>query len=193
MKFPQILILVLIGVFGAVMITLNIPNKQDIIKPFNEPVIETDKLDDSLQEDSGKIPEETTQNQPTKVLVDSNTQEKSVTPVVEKQVEPLQITNNVQTEVHIPASSLPATVYIVEQPAPEQTPQAQSVEMPSQDPTYTVKKGADTIQTSISLEELRSFVSSLNTYMTWKKKAQTASVEELEEMLTSNGYTLIKN
>lgn len=60
--------------------------------------------------------------------------------------------------------------------------------------TYTIKKDGEIIKSKITLEEVRIFVKDLNNYVTWIKKSQTATIEELQDlMLSPNGYTLIKN
>ena len=56
--------------------------------------------------------------------------------------------------------------------------------------TYTITKNGDVVLSNASIDEVRTFVSNLNNYVTWRKKADTASVSDLTEMLSSNSYIL---
>lgn len=79
----------------------------------------------------------------------------------------------------------PTPTVIIQSPVTEE-----ESPMVSTAPTYTIKKEGEVIKSSILLEEVRTFVSDLNNYLTWRKKVKTASVEELTEMLSANQYEL---
>lgn len=157
-----------------------------VSSPVVIPIEPTPTVVVNQQEKVSEIQTNKGQNKKKEVLVGSNTQE----PAVEKPAD-LQ-DNKAQTEFitpHIPHQSF---FFIVER---EVTP---SQEVPTQEmaksaKTYTVKKEGETIKSGLLIGDLQKFVASLNTYLTWKKKANSASVEELTEMLSSNGYELIES
>lgn len=136
---------------------------------------------ETAQEKVSEIQTNKGQNSEKESLADSNKQE----PEVEK---PAELQNNqAPTQVIVPHTPHQVFTIIVEQPS---QPVQQETPMSSSAQTYTIKKDGEVIKNSILEGELREFVASLNTYLTWKKKAKNASVEELKEMLSSNGYEL---
>lgn len=110
----------------------------------------------------------------------------TATPVVVPVVSlPTPTTNQVATPVS------PTVIYIqVEQP---QTPVASAVPTHMGEPTYTLKKGEDTVLDSVLEKEVRDYAESLNEQLNWRKVMQTGSIEVVTDALLSNGYTLTQN
>lgn len=143
------------------------------------------KAPEDPQEEVLKIQINKGQNDNKEVLVGSNTQEPAEKPA------DLQ-DNKAQTEFVTPHITHQSFVFIVEK---ESTP---SQEVPTQEmaksaKTYTVKKGGETIKSGLLIGDLQKYVGSFNPYLAWRKKAESASVEQLTEMLSSNGYELIES
>lgn len=161
------------------LVVLVVIAKYPLSKPVDpeSPVV----VFETAQEKVSEIQTNKGQNSEKGSLADQNKQE----PVVEK---PAELQNNqAPAQVVVPHTPHQVFIQIVEQPS---QPVQQETPMPSSAPTYTIKKDGSVIKSDILEGELREFVASLNTYLTWKKKAKNASVEELTEMLSSNGYTL---
>lgn len=166
------------AIFFALVVLIGIA-KYPLAKPVDpeSPVV----VFETAQEKVSEIQTNKGENKKNEPVVGSNIQE----PKVEK---PAELSNNqAQTQVITPHIPHQVFTFIVEKPVeqvPQETPMSSSAQ------TYTIKKDGEIIKESILEGELRQFVASLNTYLTWKKKAQSASVEELTEMLSSNGYEI---
>lgn len=161
------------------IVVLIIIAKYPLATPVNpeSPVV----VFETAQEKITETPTTKGQESEKESLADSNKQE----PEVEK---PAELQNN-QAPAQVIAPHIPHQVFtfIVEQPS---QPVQQENPMSSSAQTYTIKKDGSVIKSNLLEGELREFVSSLNIYLAWKKKAKNASVEELKEMLSSNGYEI---
>jgi hypothetical protein len=186
MKLKKIyftILIVIISILVSVGIAKLASDSQPVIP--EEPVqIDCCKAKDieELKEEVLKIQTNKGQNEKKEVLVGSNTQE----PAVQKPAE-LQ-SNQTQTEVIVPNQTFN---FIIEKDSiTSQEVPTQEMAKSKTEPTYTVTKEGEIIKSDLLIGDLQKFVASLNTYLTWKKKANSASVEELTEMLSSNGYKI---
>lgn len=102
----------------------------------------------------------------------------------------VQLQQTVQQQTQVIQQIAQNTAQIAQNTAPVAVP----VPVLPITPTYTITKNRETILSNVSLAEVRTFTGNLNNYVSWKTKAKTATIKEMQDsMLSPNGYTLTEN